>query len=472
MIEYHQMKKPKKESLTYSSNNKIKNIKTAKWIKTIIHYPRTVYEMKLLVSVLDKFSIMDKYNVCMASNMDSDKLDILYAILRITNKVFNCYLTYAVQKIFLYGLKDLFTCTDLTSYDLFFDQLTQDFYHFVPIMIKLSPSTNVEIIKKIFCDYLKTSFSKPFYEELIAKLGYSIQEKFYTDNDQFFLNVTKNFLDYTNKYLSETIETMDIFLGEIFSPECASETVEDIITCLNQNIDLDNLFKEDCVEIDIYSELKLNSVTDDDLEISDNDISVKQQNINIILQNIGYHIYGQDTSIFQPFVDHNLFFSKSELLELVLQVLIKHKKEPYIINTNNEMTLKEFYHLEGAMFYDDFCLYIATNKTIPDAHSVDFIMRLLSRLLDVEILFFGMDLTITKIDNTIHNKYPEPINIYQSGGNIFHTLYSGKIFKPLNPLKQIPKPKNFLLKTFKKSNKLQFNETSNKKNSELCFESA
>ena len=443
-----------------TDSEKIVNIKNAEWLRTITHYPRTVEQMKMLVSVLDKVGITNKYDLSMTQSMNSENLNIFYAILRIVNKVFNGYLDYVVRKIFICGLKDLFVCTDLVLYDLFFDQMTQDFYHFIPLMINLYPNkTDVLIIKKHFCDYLRTSFSKPFYEELITKLDYDITENFYVENNQFFLNMTQNFLEYTHQCLSETNESMDIFLEEIFNSDCSRETIDNILECLKQHIDLDNIFEESCVEIDIYSELKLNSEIDD-LELSFSDFFCGQKNTDILLQNIGYHIYENnnkyknDMDIFQPFIDHNLISSKKDIIEMLLQILIKYRKESCIINTNHNITLRDYYQTQSMMDYNDFCLYIATNKKLPNmesSHIMEFIMRIFSRLFNVEILLFCDDLAMIKIDNVVHKKYNEVINIYRSKDHIFYTLYSGKIFKPIS---KNPKSKNDLLTLFKKNNNL------------------
>ena len=119
-----------------SNDIPIKYIDQATWLKTIEHYPKTISHMKLLVSIVDKIGIFDNLNLTETCEMNADKLNILYAILRIMNKVFNKYVDYVVKKIFRDGLEEIFNCTHLTYYDLFFDQLTQDIDHFVCSLLR------------------------------------------------------------------------------------------------------------------------------------------------------------------------------------------------------------------------------------------------------------------------------------------------------------------------------------------------
>ena len=255
----------------------IKNIEQANWFKTMNYYPTTIEHMKLLISIVDKIGIFNKFDLRMTVNMDANRLDILYAILRIMNKMFNGYLDYVVKKIFRDGLKELFICSHLTNYDLFFDQLTQDIDHFICSIIKTYyPNMNDKILKLKFINYLRSTFDKTFYDDIIKKLEYNINDKFYEKHNELFLSIIQEFITYTNETLTETYETMKIFLDKIFSPYCSQETINEIMIALKQHIDLKNLFIESCMEIDIYCEQKIDDESDNsdcDLESDDNQLS-------------------------------------------------------------------------------------------------------------------------------------------------------------------------------------------------------
>lgn len=272
----------------------IKNISYATWFRTMDHYPKTIGHMKLLISIVDRTGIFDDFDLSKISNMDENKLNIIYAVLRIMNKVYTSYLDYVVKKIFRDGLTDIFTCTHLTCYDLFFDQLTQDIDHFVCLIVKKDyPNMNEKIIKNKFVDYLRHTFEKLFYKNMIKKLYYDIDDTFYEENNELFNAIIREFIYYTKNTLSETYETMKIFLHKIFDHKCSSEMLNEITTALKKHIDLKSLFKENCTEIDVYCEQKL----DDEMEW----IELSLDNEDNIITNNDYHGSNKNNEIHQIF---------------------------------------------------------------------------------------------------------------------------------------------------------------------------
>ena len=242
-------------------NHYIKNINETDWFRSMVHYPKTIDEFKLLVSIVDKMNIFSKYDLHQIIDMHYHKLDILYAILLIMNKVFNGYLDYSVKKIFRDGLKELFACTDLQYYDIFFDQVTQDMDHFICIVVKKYYSKmDIFIIKNKFVEYLDSTFKKKFYVKILKKLSYDVNQQFYKQNDKYFTVIIEEFISHTNDILNDTYKTMSIFLDKIFNPKCSSETVDEIIYSLKKHINLKNIFEENYMEIDIYIEQKLNNI--------------------------------------------------------------------------------------------------------------------------------------------------------------------------------------------------------------------
>lgn len=239
------------KELILEFDKKIKNINRAKWLKTMNYYPKTVEHFKLLISIVDRTKIFDKFDIDRIATMDGSKINIIYAILRLMNKVYGGYLDYVVKKIFRDGLKELFGCTNkIIYYDMFMDQLTQDIDYFVCSTIKKQYSVmDKNIIKSDFIQFLSTTFNKRFYNNLI-----DINNEFYKKNDILFSCLVQQFIKYTNTVLAETYDTMEIFLEQIFSSESSEETINAISTALKKHINLKNLFEESCMEIDIYVE--------------------------------------------------------------------------------------------------------------------------------------------------------------------------------------------------------------------------
>ncbi len=241
--------------------SKIKHMDDASWFKTINHYPQTFGHLELLVSVVDRMGIFDNFDISKICQMDEYKLNIFYAILRITNKVFNGYVDFTVKKIFIHNLMQLFPCNEITAYDLFFDQLTQDLDHFVCITFKsMYPKMDESIIKLKFINYLKSNFDKNFYKNILKKLNYLMDKNFYSKNDKFFSSIIHEFVSYTKETLTETYETMTLFSVRIFDTNCSRKTTNEIIDSIKKHINLDSLFNEYCMELDIYCEQKLDDI--------------------------------------------------------------------------------------------------------------------------------------------------------------------------------------------------------------------
>lgn len=260
---------------------KLQHIDEAYWLKTMEHYPETVEQLKLLVTIMDKMGIFEKFDLCQTSQMDGDKLNVLYAILRIMNKAFNKYLDHTVRKIFKNHLETIFVCTHLGYYDIFFDQLVQDIDNFVCYILHPPHNSLSEIV--IFnklVKYLEQLFKKKFYQDITKKLGYRLDKSFFAKNNEILQSIIEDFLAYTNETLMEIYQIMIMFLEKIFSKECQNETVQEIINTLEKYIDLAGLFREECMEIEIYCEQKIGDEMEYLQKMDRNKISNICQNFN------------------------------------------------------------------------------------------------------------------------------------------------------------------------------------------------
>lgn len=221
--------------------------------------------------------------------MDENQLNVFYAILRITNKVFNGYLDNVVKKIFCDRLKEIFRCTNINAYDIFFDQMTQDMDHFVCAIVELYyPSFDINTVKTKFINYLRSNFEKNFYKNIFKKLNYQRKKLFNENNDKIFSLIIFEFVKYTNEILNETYSSMELFCFKIFDKKCSSLTVKEITESIQKHIDLNILFQEKCLEIDIYCEQKMNhedrSIKEDHIKKSTNSvIKLKNAQNNLVI---------------------------------------------------------------------------------------------------------------------------------------------------------------------------------------------
>lgn len=418
-----------------SDNLFIKNINGALWLKTLNHYPKTIQHMKLLVSIVDKIGIFENMDLAKTCNMDSNKLNILYAILRITNKLFNKYLEHVTEKIFCNNFKKIFFCTNVTHYDLFFDQLTQDVDHFICYFIKRNfPKMEKEHVKNELFDYLSFTFKKRFYENIMKKLSYDVKNDFFKKNELLFENIINDFICYTRETLTETHNTMKIFLVKIFDTKCSNQVLNDITNSLKIHIDLDTLFKENCIEIDIYCEQKI----DDEDNISTKAIMINVKKINDVLKNTNLQIYHDNMygthNILQSFINHNFVNNNEDLIKIIVFMLKKYSKEKKLIDKKNDVTIENYFvtNMINSCFssLNHFCDYLVKNSELPKYGSIDIILRLISRFFNIKIKILDHELYIRKIDNAI-GKNVKSVLIYKNEDE-YYTLYSSNsIFIPI-----------------------------------------
>lgn len=239
---------------------KLVHIDSAYWLKTMEHYPETVEEFKLLISIFDKTEIFKKFDLDQIINMNGDKLNILYATLRILNKMFNKYLDHVVKKIFKIRLEEIFICNHLTYYDLFFDQIVQDIDSFICSQIYLlwddfpSDIPKCKIILEKLIDYLTRTFQKDFYQDIGKKLEYQLDHDYLNKNMEILSTIVEDYIVYTKETLAETYLIMSLFLEKIFGQHCDENIIKEIISALDKHFNLDELLNEQCTEIQIYYE--------------------------------------------------------------------------------------------------------------------------------------------------------------------------------------------------------------------------
>lgn len=235
----------------------LENIEFTNWFKTLEMYPKTVSEFSLLVKMVDRIGIFHDHDVTPIRCMDAEKLDIIYVVLKITNKIFNNYLSHVVENVFVYNLCEIFKCSDLIYHEMFIEQLTQDVDDFVCTSIQnyFQKSNSPEIIEETLISHLKQIFSQPFYLNIFDKLGYNCDSHFYEENRAVITEIINEYLDYTNTELTETYTTMKYFIDMVFDSDSDPSKIQEIIATLENLIDVHELLTGDSsLEFDAYCE--------------------------------------------------------------------------------------------------------------------------------------------------------------------------------------------------------------------------
>lgn len=415
------------DEINFADNSKIKNIKKAKWFCTMEHYPKTIGDLYLLLSIMDKMYIFKNLAINNVIKMNAYRLDIIYAVLRINLKMYNKYLDYAVKKIFCNNFKKIFNNVSSSVKGVLFDQLLQDMDDFVCEIIKTEyPNLDKSSINKKFKIHVTKMLKMPFYNKFLTNDKKSISnDSLYDTNMQLFTESIDDFITYTKITLTETYDTMKIFIDKIFDNNSSTNTIDEIILALNRHIDIDSLFNESCLELDIYNEQKMN----DDYH----DINKISSSGGLTLSMIGYTSYDNQKKprILQPFLDNNFADSHDKLLNMLTSILIKYRTHSKIIDNTNT-TLENYYILMNPKqqgVYQHICQKMMNTKKVPDTTISQMILRLLSRIYNVKIQIYGEDFMFEEIVNT-NSANPKTISIYKNDGK-YYTIYpNNKEFKP------------------------------------------
>jgi hypothetical protein len=440
--------------MSIKEDTPIKYIENTTWLKTLDLYPKTTDDMKLLVSVVDRMGIFRKYDIISVSDMDASRLDILYAILRITNKKYNRVLEYVVNNIFCSNLKKiLLKQTNLNTYELMVDQLMQDIDFFVCSTIKTNfpEILKQSVVKSNFIKYLRNTFNNnTFYKDLFGKKSFITNDKFYDSNDKFFDFVIKQFISYITKNLTYLYRTMEKYIEKIFDPTTSVASIGVILTNLEKTNNLNMLFESECMELEIYCDQQIEGMIDDEDEISEHkDLNFSLESLqktNSIIKDFGYQIHYTENnshpstlSILQPFVDHRFAKSIDDLVKVLIHVMVNYQDESGIIDKSNNKTIKSYYldlmkeNTVKFMPINQLSKFIENTHIIPPELPYEIILRVLSTVLNIRIELLKNDMCLVEFDNSNNSHPNNQIMIYQANNYLYYTLKASRdsVFKPL-----------------------------------------
>lgn len=407
----------------------VKYIEHATWFKTLEHYPKTVSDISLMISIVDKMGIFATFDIQKIADMDNIALDIIYTILRITNKIYTKYIDHCVKKILVPELLKIIIQQNYnlpsSQKQIFIDQLVQDMDHFVSIIItSCFPIMVQSIIKNKFIEHLKTTFQRDFYKNISKKWNIDIGSNFYLYNDTTINRIVNDYIDYSNKILNEPYNTMKNFLQILFDKNNGNEKLKKLIMAsFEKNINLSSLFHENCLEIDIYSEQKLH----EDYKIMTNNEKCSTIK-NAILNKMGYEIYSDGGNILKPFIDHKYAKNDVQMVDILCSVLTKHGANNKFIDNNESLTAREHFIIEMAQEYEKHSSYekfldsLSNKKCLPKKYPLNLILRIFSRIFAVRIKLINKNLTITDINNTDINT-TNIMGIYCDTNNKYYTVY-------------------------------------------------
>lgn len=242
----------------------IKQIDRTIWMKTLPQYPQSFGHIQLLFSVFDKMDLFRPFPVKSLINMDAVRLDITYAILRISNNIANYYIEFIVKNVFLEKLYNTMNLPLNKYHDRLIDQLIQDISDFVNETIRLN--VNEYNIYVLFCEHLSSIFTKPFYSIIFGKLSHTINNMWYVHNKDALDSIVTYFIWIKDNPLANINYKYVKYIDKAFDVNTSQDQIDAIFAMLKKKIELSDIMNNNCMEIDVYAEKILEDSIENTIE--------------------------------------------------------------------------------------------------------------------------------------------------------------------------------------------------------------
>lgn len=252
---------------TIVNDRDIINIHEAEWFQTLDCCPSTLNQMKTFIDIMDRMQIMKPYNLDLMAVMDRRRLDIIFALLKITNKFFNGYNEQLIRKILKPHLMKIF---DIDKHSILMDQLIQDSESVITSYVTTSYPSHFSTsgLESILSSHLKQALDGDFY-----KKAYVVHHVSSIDS------MVSDIILYTIKSMKDIHVTVHVFLSDVFSEDTEDNRIDQLIGLILNNMNFEKILHDDCADIDMYNECYLNHMLD--LKVNTN-IQLKNELVYIL----------------------------------------------------------------------------------------------------------------------------------------------------------------------------------------------
>jgi len=233
---------------TNNNDREIINIHEAEWFQTMDYCPSTLNHMKIFIDIVDRMQILKPYNLDLMVVMDRRRLDIIFALLKITNKFFNGYNEQLIRKILKPHFIKIF---DIDKHSILMDQLIQDSESVITDYVSTSyPNLSTSGLESILSLHLKQTLEGDFYKKALVAYPISIT------------NMVSDVITYTIKSMKDIHVTIHVFLSDVFSEDTEENRIDQLIGLILNNMNFEKILYDDCADIDMYNECYLNYMMD------------------------------------------------------------------------------------------------------------------------------------------------------------------------------------------------------------------
>ncbi len=316
--------------------------------------------------------------------------------------------------------------------------LDSDYYDYILNKLNISTDTqfienNIDCFKKITQQVIEYTDKYLFFLENIDKIvEYFIDED--TNEDELLNYIENNFeiLKFIDAH-SDVIEDFSMLMIDQLTEKQISETK---VTKINEydNFLYSKFHKDTNVKYAFWKKPTKKNDMDEYCSYWNNFSSKRLEAASKKLNDLNLRMYPETAmrDILEPFVINNLVTSTSELITMIINIMETKRKEPGIFSKYDQIDLETAYMLvslgnnlnDNFDSYDDFLSKIKENQCLPAFYSVEFILRLVARVLDVQIILYQRDMTRINFDNVLYYSYNQSVMIYQHNISEFFVLHN------------------------------------------------
>lgn len=170
-------------------------------------------------------------------------------------------------------------------------------------------------------------------------------------------------------------------------------------------------------------------------------LEIIENNANKRLSTIGYQIFmGENNKwihdVIDCFIEHGFVSDRKEIASLIYHAMITNRNTPGYTNKYDEMTLYDHYILisianDNVTSFDLSMEKILNNSDIPIEFPIEIILRIISRLYNINIVLYPENLKPIFISNALTD--PKEIGIYRAtADNYYNIIPINEDFYPIH----------------------------------------
>jgi len=462
-----------------------------RWFKHIKLYPLNLAEMQYFITQMDTLHLFKEMDILSVENFSAERLDAMFLILKLINLESVAFCEHVIRNFFEKSFNKIFYfMTGNKSYnEIYFEPrcvraFMDEFYMDMSIFMirfltvyrkKIAIGNeniydNINYITKRMISFINNLLKSECYETVLKEFRIPHDEDFFETHTATFMEITTDITEYVKTTTNQTITKLRKITKYFINNTVRDEDILNMIAILS-NIDALSTKKSDA--IDNFSNLMTFNMTKEEISKEkiikiwqyDNFLytlehknSLEKYTISIYdfggvnfyhnrkriaikkAEEYGMKLYPENeiNDILMLFVYHKIVDSVDILISLLINLMETGRFEPGIFSQYDDSDLETSYMLISMSndiinTYDSFLDELVLTRKLNRIYPIEFVLRLISRILNVDIKFYNESMERTNIDNSVYKVYYAPIIIYQLGDSKYYLMHSNlEEFSPIS----------------------------------------